>query len=161
VPVVFPDDVRIGNTPRISLLYERLNSFELAGAVLLGSPENTHSALGKLVDSQGAFPIVSIFSQDDQLGTEALSDFVIDFEMPKETEEYMESNTMPMIADAKVLAARAVYYVSLLDAPPVKNAELRVHAAQMFNEWQVLPFLDAETGMHPVNHFIIAQAGHE
>jgi hypothetical protein len=160
-PLVFPDDFKIGGIPRVSLLYDKLNSFNLAGAVLFGSPENTHLALAKLVDAQGGFPIVSIFSQDDQIGTEALSDLVIDFETEDATgedglppAEFAEEDTGRPIEELCDFAARAVYYVSLLDSPLPKNADLRVHASNMFAGRKIVPFIDAETGMHPVNHFV-------
>jgi hypothetical protein len=164
VPMVFPDDFKVGGVPRISLLYDKLNPFELAGAVLFGSPENTHLALGRLTDAQGRFPVVSVFSQDDQMGTEALSDLVIDFEIEDAPagdapplEEYAENDAGRMPDEMLALVAQAVYYVSLLASPPPKNAELRVHAAQMFGGRHIAPFIDAETGMRPVNHFVMAK----
>jgi hypothetical protein len=174
VPLVFPDDFKAGSAARISLLYEKLIAYNLRGIVLLGSPENTHSALAKLQDAFGGVPVVSLFSQDDQMGTEALSCFVFDFEareLPNEhalEEEAISLDEVSEIEFARYidavpsLVSRVVYYVSLLDSPPAKNAELRVHAAQMLGSgWNILPYIDAETGMHPVNHFVLVKASHE
>ena len=175
VPLVFPDDFKVGSSARISLLYDKLIAYNLAGIVLLGSPENTHSALARLQDADGGIPIISLFSQDDQMGTEALSCLVFDFEAsePPSGEHALEEEVISLdevsetefarfIDEVPVLLSRVVYYVSLLDAPPAQNAELRVHAEHMLGSgWNILPYLDAETGMHPVNHFVLAKASHE
>jgi hypothetical protein len=166
---VFPDDFITGGASRVSLLYDKLTAYNLAGVVLLGSPENTHYALGKLQDSYGGVPVVSLFSQDDQMGTEALSCLVFDFEAKNERqsediafEDVLETEFQQYSEDVPFLLTRVVYYVSLLDSPLSKNGELRVHAQQMFgSEWNILPYVDAETGMQPVNHFVIAKAAHE
>ena len=174
LPLVFPDDFKVGSTARISLLYDKLIAYNLAGIVLLGSPENTHSVLARLQDADGGIPVVSLFSQDDQMGTEALSCLVFDFEAgepPGEhaleegtisLDEVLETEFARYIDDVPSLLSRVVYYVSLLDSPLAKNAELRVHALQMLGSgWNILPYIDAETGMHPVNHFVLAKASHE
>jgi hypothetical protein len=174
LPFVFPDDFKAGSAARISLLYDKLIAYDLAGIVLLGSPENTHSALARLQDAYGGIPVVSLFSQDDQMGTEALSCLVFDFEAgeqpPDESaldtepslEEVTETAFARYIDDSPSLLSRVVYSVSLLDSPLAKNAELRVHASQMLGSaWNVLPYIDAETGMHPVNHFVLAKASRE
>jgi hypothetical protein len=174
MPFVFPDDFKTGNTARISLFPGKLSEYNLAGIVLLGSPAGTHSALAYLQDTETVhFPVVSFFSQDDELGTEALSDLVIDYAFVEASVEDIAANPdialdisaqkfdelLPFIPE---LLGHTVYYLSLLNSPLPKNADLRIHAAQMAGKgWKILPYIDAETGLHPINRFIIAKDNYE
>jgi hypothetical protein len=162
-PLVFPEDFRSGNTVRFS--FDKLDGLELAGLVLLGSPEKTHLALAAFQKkSGGGYPVVSLFPQDDVLGTEAFSDLVFDFEIESgiETEEDSGRRLRELQDDTPGLLERAVYYVSLLRESLPKNADLFVHASQLAGPgWEVKPYIDAETGMHPVNHFVVAREEHE
>jgi hypothetical protein len=159
LPLVFPGD---WNAVRISSLGDKLEGLDLAGIVTLGSPERTHSALAAFQErTGGGYPVISLFPQDEILGTEALSDLVIDFEIEEggiEAEKNSEKKLMELLKDTPVLLGRVIYYVSLLPAPPPKDGNLYTHAIQMAGQgWKVLPYIDAETGMHPVNHFVITK----
>jgi len=178
LPLIFPNDFKIGSSTRITALVSKLEDVQLAGMVLLGAPENTHRALAALEDTyaipaheaRGAavfrrnIPVISLFSQDDVLGTEALSDLVFDFEIEESgadnttLEALSEQKLQEFVADTPQLLARVIYYISLLQSPPLQNSDLPVHAAQMAgSEWRIQPYIDAQTGMHPVNHFVITK----
>ncbi|MDR1786495.1 MAG: hypothetical protein LBR23_08580 [Spirochaetaceae bacterium] len=165
LPLVFPEDFKVGNTPRVSSLADKLAEADLAGIVLLGAPENTHRALGALrAKNTGPYPVVSLFPQDDLLGTEALSDMVLDFEIDGDldAEAASERKLQEFQKDTPLLLARAVYYISLLDGPLAKNSDLYTHALQLAGPgWKVKPYIDAQTSMHPVNHFVMAKESHE
>jgi hypothetical protein len=154
-----------GNTARIADLYDRLAERNIRALILLGSPEQTHRVLARIADDNETrlgYPVFSFFSQDDMMGTEALSDLVLDFAALDErvdTQELPDEALQPLTAEVPELLYRVIRYAYNLPAPLPPDGNLSVHLSKMAGaEWKVLPYIDAETGMHPKNHFVIEKS---
>jgi len=76
--LTYPFDFMRGDSARISLLVDKIEGVDVASLILLGSPTNTHKVLAYIQDNNYTYPVFSLFSQDDILGTEAGSTVVID-----------------------------------------------------------------------------------
>jgi hypothetical protein len=180
VPLIFPDDFR---NERISLLYDKiydkLDSDALSAFVLLGAPERTHTVLARLRDTWaeqgGAIPVVSLFAQDDVLGTEAESDVAVDFvplpEAPAvadDTEEAVAVRRIPPDTLVQILTelhrqAVAGQGDNSPDASETDETAIASEtavsqdtvAALFGPAYVVTPYRDAETGLIAANHFLV------
>ncbi|GMO57706.1 MAG: hypothetical protein Ta2A_03190 [Treponemataceae bacterium] len=166
MPFVYPDDFTRGSTARIADLYEKIADGRLRALILAGSPEQTNRVLAKINEDRETalgYTIVSISSQDDVIGTEAVSDIVLDFAhtaltaqadlgesgLPEETEQSGAEYLSEIIVDM------AAYFYNI-PAPLPPDSELPLHLEKMLGEtWSVKPFIDSETGMRSLNHFVI------
>jgi hypothetical protein len=167
LPLVYPDDFRYGDSGRISDLYGALKSRRIRGLILLGAPERTHAVLARLRDDHaapapetvGGYPIFSLFPQDDVLGTEAGADVVLDFAAAfkdADAGETLKIDAQRFAEEVPEILAKAVRYIYALPEPPQPDANLAAGVSRMLGgEWNVLPYIDAETGMHPANHFVV------
>jgi hypothetical protein len=182
LPLIFPDDFPSG---RISLLYDKIHNADLSAFVLLGSPEGTHRTLAGLQDTWaeqgGAIPVVSLFSQDDVLGTEAGSDVVVDFvplpESPAavdDAEKVTAARRIPPATVVQILAElhqRAVAGRSndspdanepdaiTIGATTTVSADKDTVLALFGPAYLVTPYHDAETGLIAANHFLVDLGG--
>ncbi len=159
---VFPNDFLRTGTGRISLLTDLMEEYCPDGLVIVGAPEYTHTALAKMQDlSQGKipYPVVCLFPQDDVLGIEAGSDLVLEYMPVAEESEAESENSVHRSTEAlPELLSDAVWYISLLSGPLVHDADLLVHAQQLVGSgWRVSHYIDPETGLSSLNHFIIEE----
>jgi hypothetical protein len=156
-PVIYPDDFTVNSYTRISRLPELLASRDICGLVVLGAPENTHYALAKLQDAGTEYPVVSLFPQDDILGTEAGSDLVLDYS-PAGAEEVLqpEETTQALITEIPQLLVSTVQVVRDMQNKPDPELDYQPYAQKAAGAgWQVLPYTDAETGLPAHNHFVL------
>ena len=167
--LTFPDDFQ---SSRISLLYDKIydktGDENLSALVLLGSPERTHEVLARLQDTWevqgGAIPVVSLFSQDNVLGTEAGSDVAVDFvplpEAPalaEDTEAISATRRIPpdtLVHILEELHRRAVEEPSPLLAPEKGTVE-----ALFGPGYAVTSYRDTETGLIAEKHFLVDFGG--
>lgn len=154
-PVIYPDDVR----NRIMNMYDIVNESTVKGIILLGAPENTHYMLAKLQDEWDAVPPYSVFSffpQDDILGQEATCDFVLDYEHASE-ESVNEETEQSIDTDAEKLLVRAVKYMASLPGPLPADTDLHTHVQIIAGNRKVHRYVDSETGLQSINHFVMEQ----
>ena len=161
-PLSYPDDFKHGVRGYASdfaaiLLEENL---DLAGIVLLGAPENTHTALAKNQDKweqKVPYPVVALFPQDDVLGIESTCDIVVDKGQtagltgevaPEESDGQIHANAPEIIIET-------IKYIQLLDGAPERNVELQKHMAQMLADFQFHHYTDPESGLQSINHFVL------
>lgn len=162
IPYVYPDDFMWGGTARISALSNMLEEDGARGLVVVGAPEGTHRVLAGLQDTEigrSLYPIVSLMPQDDILGIEAGSDIVIEYVPASATADLSEESGVYQ-ENVSQLIARAAYYLTLLPADFfggfAQDSDLFVHARQLAGaNWNVSRYLDPETGLLPMNHFVI------
>lgn len=234
VSVVFPDDFKKGKEavtselPRyamsedyippyaaygeglsaLSTAAEETVGINLRGVLLLGAGENTNYAIARLQDYYGggrAFPVFSLFPQDDTLGTEATSDFVL--ERVQETnvngrEEGEEENAQKFVPEVERMIERSIEcFCELIDiccspcngqdegadagatdaggaggadaaaksagAAGGAGASLAWDDSLILNVMDIaypLPvsrYVDGETGLQSVNHFVIIEEPRE
>ena len=79
----YPDDVRVAGKVRLQSIVQTVKTIHESTPVCvfitLGAPQGMHTVLAALQDTDMEIPVFSVFSQDDILGTEAGSDFVMDY----------------------------------------------------------------------------------
>ena len=161
-PLTYPDDFKHGSRGYASDFTAILQSDELdlAGVVLLGAPENTHTALARNQDKwnqEVPYPVVALFPQDDVLGIESTCDIVVDKGQtagltgeiaPEETDGQIHQNAPEIIVET-------IKYIQLLDGAPSRTQALQKHMEQMLEGYQFHHYTDPESGLMSINHFVL------
>ena len=161
-PLSYPDDFKHGTRGYASDFASILQSDELdlAGVVLLGAPENTHTALAKNQDKweqEVPYPVIALFPQDDVLGIESTCDIVVD----KGQTAGLTGELAPEESDGQIHASapeiiiETIRYIQLLDGAPSRSNELQKHMEQMLEGYQFHRYTDPESGLMSINHFVL------
>ena len=132
---------------------------DLIGLIILGAPENTHYALGRLQDYWNMkipYPIFSLFPQDESLGMESTCDFVLDkFISAEITGEVVSEDAELVVKEAPKVLISTINYMKNLNGAFTKNSSIQNHVVQMFKGYKLQYYTDPETGLHAINHFIL------
>ena len=179
IPYVYPDDFLVGNIGRISSLVKLLSDVKLAGVITLGAPEYTCNALAQLKETMDIddpakkdeekkeedkankvkpYPIYTLFPQDDILAIEATSDFVLDkaVEQTDNIEEIQEEVEQVRITGIEDIIDNAIDYMLLTELPLKSDSNLYGHVNHIVgNNHTINRYVDPETGLSSINHFII------
>ncbi len=161
-PIIYPEDFKHGIRGYASDFAAILQSddLDLAGIVLLGAPENTHIALARNQDKwnmEVPYPVVALFPQDDVLGIESTCDIVVDKGQtagltgevaPEESDGQIHQNAPEIIVET-------IKYIQLLDGAPSRTKELQKHMEQMLEGFQFHHYMDPESGLQAINHFVL------
>ena len=155
LPVVFPDDLH----NRISSLNDFLGDRQIRGIILLGAPERTHIALAKIHndwDNMTPFNIFSFFPQDEALGQEGTCNFVVEY--PRLHTELSEDSGVIQSADESVeIIMNSIRYVAQLPGSIPCDKDLQFHVQNILKGKKIKPYVDSETGITSVNHFLIRE----
>ena len=164
-PIIFPDDFLVAGKLRISSFPNILSDKKLCGLIIIGAPEKLNISLNKvreLMDEPGAnsYPVYSLFSQDDVLGTEAGSELVFDFLMNNLNDEdsLNEEISNPYMDDVPYLLIDAIS--SLLSYRIQKDSGLKnseIAQNTFGSQWNIQPYYDAESGIKSYNHFVLSK----
>ena len=161
-PLVFPDDFKQGSDARIMRLAQKLEGIDLAGLITIGAPENTNYALARLQeewDNNMPFPVYSYFPQDDIMGMEATSDFVVDLASAATGSGDGEGNEEVEVARShriKEILDASIELMLLSEKPLPRDKNLYLHVKQLLGRYfEVSPYIDPETGVQQINHFVI------
>ena len=160
--MVYPDNFKHGGKAYANELTADLTGTDrdLAGIVILGAPENTHTAFAKLQDfwEMGVpYPIYALFPQDDVLGLESTCDFVLD----KEQETDLAGDIAPeetisqKILEAPEVLTDCIDYMLEIEGPFVKDSTLPKHVQQMLKDKKIHHYVDPESGIQSINHFVL------
>ena len=133
---------------------------DLAGVIILGAPENTHTALAKLQDfwEMGVpYPIYALFPQDDVLGLESTCDFVLDKEQQADLSGDIvpEETVSQIILEAPEVLTECIDYMLDMEGPFVKDSTLPKHITQMLKNKKIHHYVDPESGIQSINHFVL------
>lgn len=160
--MIYPDSFKHGGKSYVSELTAELTNTDrdLAGIIILGAPENTHTAFGRLQDyweRSVPFPIYALFPQDDVLGLESTCDFVLDKEQTTDITGNVapEETTFIKIPDAPEILTQCIDYMLEIEGPFIKNNTLPKHIQQMLKNKKIHNYVDPETGIQSINHFIL------
>lgn len=177
-PLYFPEDFKIDGITRVSLLPEVLKKKKLCGLIILGMPEKMYSSLCGLKDSMQKndfkngkpYPVFSLFSQDNVLGTEAGSDLVFDFKSSHtaivDILEEIESMENSSQEESDILYLTKVPELLLDSVLGILNYNQEVSegkkisdiAQSIFSDkWIVEPYFDGVTGLRSFNHFVLEE----
>ena len=155
LPVIFPDDLH----NRISSLNDFLGDRQIRGIILLGAPERTHIALAKIHndwDNMAPFNIFSFFPQDEALGQEGTCNFVVEY--PRLHTELSEDSGVIQSADESVeIIMNSIRYVAQLPGSIPCDKDLQFHVQNILKGKKIKPYVDSETGITSVNHFLIRE----
>lgn len=160
--ITYPDNFKHNGKYYVSELYSMLSEADgdLIGVIILGAPENTHTALGRLQDYWNMklpYPIFSLFPQDEFLGMESTCDLVIDkLQTADETGNILSEEIVnKKISDAPEVLISCINYMKKMNGPFEKNNSIQAHIIQMLYGKKIQYYLDPETGLHAINHFIL------
>lgn len=155
LPVIFPDDLH----NRISSLNDYLGDRQVRGIILLGAPERTHMALAKIHndwDSMTPYNIFSFFPQDEALGQEGTCNFVVEY--PRLHTELSEDTGVVQANDQTVeIVLNSIRYVAQLPGSIPCDQDLQFHVQSILKGKKIKPYVDSETGITSVNHFLIRE----
>ena len=173
LPLVYPQDFIVtGSVARISNLSSIIKEKNCKSLITLGAPEFTHRALAKIQDDNISCTVVSLFSQDDILGTESGSFLVFDFAekelvLSEESEELVTNQSSStdlhsLTKDTELQHLDKMNFIlektiNLLKNPSeLQNKEISQIATGIFGkDWEVSSFLDSDTGLRSRNHFVL------
>ncbi len=159
---VYPNDFTVSGKARISLLANLLEDKKLCGLLILGSPEGTHIAISKLQDKTDGgtldFPVFTIFPQDDVLGSESTSDFVLDYAHKTDSAGSIEnaeiSSAIPDF-DTDKFIINTIQKMLESSSPIPQNENLSKFLQELLGPNRKLThYIDGESGLKSVNHFI-------
>lgn len=157
--LVFPDDFKHGARTYTTNLANILDDKEVSGIVILGAPEGTYKAITRIQDEYNGklpFPVISLFSQDDVLGTEYTSDIVIDKKQKAKMNGILETESEQEFAgEAVSIIEKAVLFADIAEAPFEKDANLFNIAKMLAGSSKISRYVDSETGLIPINHFVL------
>lgn len=160
--LVYPDNFKHGGKSYATELAADLTSTDrdLAGIIILGAPENTHTAFAKLQDfwEMGVpFPVYALFPQDDVLGLESTCDFVLDKEQHTDLSGDVapEETASQIILEAPEVLTDCIDYMLEMEGPFVKDSTLPKHVQQMLRDKKIHHYVDPESGIQSINHFVL------
>lgn len=156
--LVYPADFMVAGKERISSLADRIEGKNLAGMIILGAPDGLHIALSKIQDkAEGgkiSYPIFTFFSQDDVLGSESTSDFVLDYAHKTNTIDGEVTDFIPDF-DASQILTNSISEMIELREPLKADANLKTFVQKLLDKNRtVIHYVDGESGLQSINHFI-------
>ena len=160
---VFPDEYVKGGRIHLDFISRLVEDKNLCGLIIVGAPERTHYALSDMQDSGYSFPVFSIFSQDDVLGIESGSTFVLDYKgIPSDKssihqEEYSEfsGNMSEILLPVIRLIRDTSKGKSLLPSAAAVAMSLETAYKKYIPECSVRSFVDPESGLRALNHYVL------
>ncbi len=160
--MIYPDSFKHGAKGYATELATALTGTDkdLAGIIILGAPENTHTAFAKLQDfwEMGVpYPIYALFPQDDVLGLESTCDFVLDKEQVTDLTADIapEETVSEIILEAPEVLTDCIDYMLEMEGPFVKDSTLPKHITQMLKNKKIHHYVDPESGIQSINHFVL------
>lgn len=161
-PLIYPNDFKHGVRGYAGDLANALqeSEHEVIGIVILGAPENTHTALARNQDKWNReipYPVIALFPQDDVLGIESTCDIVIDKGQaaPLTGDVGDEETEGQLIAEAPEVLVESIRYISNLTYALPKDSSVQTHVTQMLKGRSFHHYTDPETGLKSINHFVL------
>ncbi|WP_407425053.1 hypothetical protein [Treponema sp.] len=155
---VYPADFMVAGRERISHLADRLEDKTLAGMIILGAPEGLHIAISKLQDKAEdgklPYPVFTFFSQDDVLGSESSSDFVLDYAHKADVIDGEVTDFIPDFDESQILINSISQMIELRQPLKADNNLLDFVQKLLDKNRTVTRYIDGETGLQSINHFI-------
>lgn len=160
--ITYPDSFKHNGKNYISDLTSMLTEADgdLLGVIILGAPDNTHIALGRLQDywnMKVPYPVFSLFPQDESLGMESTCDLVLDKQQTADVTGSIvsEETVSQKINDFPEVLFSCIDYMMILNGPFKKDGSVQAHVAQMLQGKKLQYYMDPETGLHAINHFVL------
>ena len=155
---VYPADFMVAGRERISSLADRVEDKNLAGMIIMGAPEGFHIALSKIQDKAEdgkiSYPVFTLFSQDDVLGSESSSDFVLDYAHKTNSLDGEVTDFIPDFDAAQILINAITEMIELREPLKADNNLLQFVQKLLDKNRKIIRYVDGETGLQSINHFI-------
>lgn len=159
---VYPDDFISGNKEKIDLLEKFIENKDISGMIIFGAPDKTHKVLSNLKDKAEnrtlSYPVFSFFPQDDIMGSQYISDFVLDYSGNSNASssaalENEKTFSIPNFNTATVIS-NSVQTI-IMNKEPLKSDENLINTVQKIigSNHKVSNYVDKETGLTSINHF--------
>ncbi len=160
--LIFPDDFKHGAKSYSSDLYNYIIEceYQIGALIILGAPENTHIALGRLqdhLDMNVPFPVIALFPQDDTLGLESTCNLVIDKsqKVAISGDDMEEETESQFIEEAKPVLISTIDYILTTDGKILNDIDMYTHAERILKKIKFNRYTDPETNIQSVNHYMI------
>ena len=156
--MIFPDDFMVSGKIRVSSLYAKLKEENPAGLIILGSPEGICNSVARLEDlyenRKLPYAVIQLFPQDDILGTESTSNFVLDYAKKSDNLEAEETVVQLDFDYSKILINSIDEVIS--SKGPIPQDSMLFQKVQKISgpENKISHYVDVETGLQSINHFI-------
>jgi len=161
-PLIYPSDFKHGTKGYATDLVNELQSDDkdFIGVVILGAPDNTHTALARNQDKWNRdvpYPVIALFPQDEVLGIESTCDIVLDKVQTANIagEIAQEEIEGQLISEAPEVLVNTIKYIQCLSYSLPVNSKLQSHLLQMLKTNNVYHYTDPETGLQSINHFVL------
>ena len=91
------------------------------------------------------------------MGQEYTCDIVLEYE--RNAQEQVDSTEVEqkIDKDAEDIAFKAVRYMALLNGPLPMNDQLREHIQNIVGDKQIKRYVDHDTGIQSMNHYVLEQ----
>ena len=126
--------------------------------IVLGAPEGLHIALSKIQDKNEDgkihYPVFTFFSQDDVLGSESTSDFVLDYAHKTNTIESEVTDFIPDFDATNILTNSLSKMLELREPLRADGNLINFVQSLLEKNRTVVRYIDGETGLQSINHFI-------
>lgn len=163
-PLIFPEDFKVGSNTRVSSLLQYLDDKQVAGIITLGAPEYMNTVIANIEeqwDNLIPFPVYSFFPQDDILGIEAVSNFVLDkaINQSKTNDDVdigSEEVAQVQLKEMPEIINRSIQYMLLTGCPLPTDKNLISHVHKIAGRSLAIEnYIDPETGIQSANHFVL------
>ena len=154
----FPEDFKRGSKVFITTLQDLLSNVDLQGLILIGAPEGTHIAIARMQDSWGGslpFPVFALFPQDDVLGIEDSSDFVLDKAQKAEINGIITEEEQSYVHEVPSILENCASFIACSDSPFEKNAKLYEIVRKICRDLKIERYSDPDTSLISINHFVL------
>lgn len=160
LPLVYPDDFMYGKKAYINRLADKISDQNICGILLLGAPENCHTAISRIQDlheNDSFFPVISLFPQDDDVtGMEDCADLVLDhMQKAHMTGILTDSNNEEFSKSIPTIIEKAIRLEIASETPITKDSKLYSIAKELALGMKVTRYADPDTNLISINHFVI------
>ena len=108
----------------------------------------------KSEDGKIPYPVFTFFSQDDVLGAESTSDFVLDYAHKTNSIDGEVTDFIPDF-DASLILTNAISEMIELREPLKPDSSLISFVKKLLEKnRKVVHYVDGETGLQSINHFV-------
>lgn len=170
VPLKYPESFTVGTRTRLSALAERAAVSDVTIVVTVGAPEGTVTELKKIRSIHPSMRIVTLFSGDETLPVEAVSDIVA---MESREDKLLSDESAPgasLAADdpslgllvlASVLAAEDIPAdgspdPSAIFASAISSASDLMKLKKNASTWSASAWIDPDTGLKSRKNLLVA-----
>ncbi len=173
----FPENYFNGKKVSSDWLRKSLEKDDVFAIIIIGSPEKTHYTLADLQDNGFSGKVYSIFPQDDILGTESGSEFVLSYkslgakldESPvyvidttkdisklakSYEEEGMFSGDISKVLIPIIKRLKSVNKKAIPETPKSFVSYLNEGYKEFFADFEISSYVDAQTGIKSLNHYV-------